>query len=252
MTDCWIPADWPAPDGVVAGTTTRLGGISVGPYASFNLAAHVGDAEQCVAENRRRLRDACALPAEPRWLRQVHGVAVVTVSAADSTESPPEADAAITRDAGVPCVVLTADCLPILLCATDGPEVAAVHAGWRGLAAGVLTQTIAAMSAKPDLAWLGPAISQAAYEVGTDVRDAFVASDDQAASAFAPNARGRWQADLYALARQQLAASGVASVYGGDLCTHSDGRRFFSHRRDGPCGRMASVIFIRSAAGQIP
>ncbi len=244
MTDPWLPANWPAPPGIVAGTTTRAGGSSAGPYASFNLAAHVGDAEDCVTENRRRLRDICGLPAEPRWLRQVHGKTAIRCAAANAAAAAAEADAAITADADVPCAVLTADCLPILLCAADGSEVAAVHAGWRGLAAGVLERTIAAMSVQPAMAWLGPAISQAAYEVGGEVRNAFRAQSMAATRAFAPNARGRWQADLYELARQRLAAADVANVYGGDFCTYTDEARFFSHRRDGRCGRMATIIWI--------
>lgn len=245
MSDGWIPADWPVPDGVIAGTTTRLGGVSSGIYAALNLGAHVGDDLAAVAENRARFVAMCGLPREPDWLTQVHGTAVRVTSGPDGVEADSaEADAAIAQDPSTVVAVLTADCLPILLCAGSGTEVAAIHGGWRGLAAGIIAATVSRMATAPDglLAWLGPAISQPAFEVGDEVRQAFVGREAAAATCFEPNGSGRWQADLYALARLQLHRAGVDAVYGGDLCTHGDRDRFFSYRRDGRCGRMASFI----------
>lgn len=244
MSDAWIPASWPAPDGVVAGTTLRHGGISEGRYRSLNLGAFTDDEPAAVEENRRRFRAICDLPAEPRWLRQVHGSVVVIEPPAMQVA---EADASITRQAGVVCAVLTADCLPVLFVSADGAELAAAHAGWRGLAAGVLEATVSAMTADPAdiLVWLGPGISQAAFEVGAEVRQQYVGQDPETAAFFAGNVRGRWQADLFGLARLRLANAGVGSISGGDYCTHRDAERFFSHRRDGDCGRMASFVFRR-------
>ncbi len=212
MSDEWIRADWPAPGNIVAGTTLRTGDIA-----------------------------AVRLPGRPCWLNQLHGTFVVGV---DSFDTPPDADASVGSRTGDVCVVKTADCLPVLLCSSDGREVAIAHAGWRGLAAGVIESTIASMTHDPGdlLAWLGPAISQPAFEVGDDVRDAFVVHDSTADSCFVSNARGRWQADLYALARLRLSAAGVAEVHGGGLCTYGDEKRFFSHRRDGDTGRMVSFV----------
>lgn len=245
MSGGWIPADWPAPNGVIAGTTTRVGGISSGIYASLNLGAHVGDDPAAVAENRARFVAMCGLPREPDWLNQVHGTAVRIAAGTDGVAADTaEADAAIARDPSTVVAVLTADCLPILLCAGSGAEIAAIHAGWRGLAAGVIAVTVSRMATAPGelLAWLGPAISQAAFEVGDEVRQAFVGREAATATCFEPNENGRWQADLYALARLQLHRAGVGAVYGGDLCTYGDPDRFFSYRRDGRCGRMASFI----------
>lgn len=239
----WIRAEWPAPDGIVAGTTTRVGGVSDGAYASLNLGTHIDDDPACVAENRRRFVAGCGLTAEPDWLTQVHGTAVRP--AGDS--APREADAVVARAPGAIVAVLTADCLPILLCADSGDEIAAIHAGWRGLAAGVVGATLANMRTPPGrlLAWFGPAISQPAFEVGDEVRAAFIAGDAGAVACFLPNERGRWQADLYALARRQLEAAGVGAIHGGGLCTVADKARFFSYRRDGRCGRMATFIHRR-------
>ena len=237
-----IDADWPAPHGVVAGCTVRTGGVSEGAFAELNLAAHVGDDAGCVTENRRRLAAACHLPAEPAWLRQVHGCGVaVNPSVTDTIE----ADAAYTSRAGLVCAVLTADCLPVIFATRDGGEVAVAHAGWRGLASGVLEATVAAFRgpASEILAWFGPTISQDAFEVGPEIREAFVDKDRQAASCFAENARGRWQADLYGLARLRLACLGIERIYGGEFCTFGDAERFFSYRRDGQCGRLASFVF---------
>ena len=243
MNSGWIEADWPAPAGIIAGTTTRRGGVSEGAYRSMNLGAHVGDEPHRVAENRRRFVAGCGLVAEPDWLTQVHGTAVRIAGSVD----PVEADAAIARGPGATVAVLTADCLPILLCADSGDEIAAIHAGWRGLAAGVVAATLSRLRTRPErlLAWLGPAISQPAFEVGDEVRAAFVAEDAGAEACFLPNERGRWQADLYGLASRQLGAAGIAAVYGGGLCTYTDRARFFSYRRDGQCGRMATFIHRR-------
>ncbi len=245
MEDCLLP-DWPAPARVRALVTTRAGGVSRGPYASMNPADHVGDDPAAVAENRARLRKW--LPAEPLWLNQVHGTAVYRVEQGGSRE----ADAAVSRTPGAVCAVLTADCLPVLLCDRAGTVVAAAHAGWRGLAAGVIEATVAAMAspAAELLAWLGPAIGPAAFQVGEEVRAAFLAVDPDAAAAFVADGPGKWRADLYDLARRRLARVGVMAVYGGGLCTHSDARRFFSYRRDGPTGRMASLVWLDP--GQAP
>jgi YfiH family protein len=235
-----IVPDWPAPANVRALATTRLGGASEGPYASLNLGAHVGDAEAAVAANRRELRRL--LPADPLWLNQVHGTRCV---AAETASPGADADASFTRMPGAVCAVLTADCLPVLLCDAAGTAVAAVHAGWRGLAAGVIDSAVTALGvpARELIAWLGPAIGPEAYEVDEDVRAAFAAGDPVTAAAFHP--RGdKWLCDLYALARRRLAALGVERVFGGDLCTFSDSRRFYSYRRDGRTGRMATLIWL--------
>lgn len=242
MTALVMEAEWPAPRHVRACVSLRAGGISCDAYASLNLADHVGDEDAAVAENRRRLVESLRLPAEPAWLEQVHATRVVDL---DAPWSGP-ADAATTRRVGTVCAVLTADCLPVLFSDCRGKRVAAAHAGWRGLASGVLKHTVAAMQCAPSdlLVWLGPAIAQAAYEVGDEVRAAFVALNDASASAFQQNARGRWQANLYELARLELAGLGVDAIYGGGLCTWTDAARFFSHRRQAPCGRMASLIWM--------
>ena len=238
-----IEPEWDAPPGVHAAFTLRAGGVSAPPFDSFNCAAHVGDAPQAVAHNRALLRERLALPAEPAWLEQVHGRCTVELGEAGAARQA--ADAAVTRAAGRVCVVQVADCLPVLLASRDGAAVGAVHAGWRGLAAGVLESAVRALGAAPAevLAWLGPAIGPGHFEVGEEVRAAFTGTDPGASAAFAPNARGRWQCDLYALARRRLAALGVARVSGGHWCTYADSARFFSYRRDGRCGRMAALIW---------
>lgn len=240
----WIRPDWPLPAGVRAAVTLRSGGVSVGGYASLNPAGHVGDDPAAVAANRAIIRDMLQLPAEPVWLRQVHGVVVVK---AGEVESVPEADASFTdRDATV-CAVLTADCLPVLFCGDDGRVIAAAHAGWRGLRAGVVKQTLAAMNCSDVTVWLGPAIGPAHFEVGDDVRDAFLADDIGSAEAFTGRGNGKWLADIYQLARRQLAELGVGRVYGGGDCTYADAGRFYSYRRDGAAtGRMASLIWRES------
>lgn len=239
-----ILPDWPVAPGVRAAFTLRSRGVSRPPFDTFNVAAHVGDEPGAVAENRARLRSRLGLPAEPAWLEQVHGQRVVDLDSG-TPESPGPADAAVSRTPGRVCVIQVADCMPVLFAAADGSVVGAAHAGWRGLAGGVLEATVRAMRAPPAqlLAWLGPAIGQAHFEVGEEVRAAFLAADPGAAAAFASNPRGRWQCDLYALARRRLAALGVSSVHGGGWCTYADDRRFFSYRRDGRCGRMAALIW---------
>lgn len=236
---------WPAPPQVHACCTTRSGGMSRGPYASLNLGAHVGDDPEAVAANRRLLAEVLALPAAPRWLNQVH-----STTAVDATGSECTADAAFAMAPGEVCAVLTADCLPLLLCDRAGTRVAAVHAGWRGLAEGVIESALEALALPGAalLAWLGPAIGPGAFEVGDEVREAFLHHDPWAASAFRPAARpGYWLADLYTLARQRLARCGVAQVYGGEHCTYSEPERFYSYRRDGVSGRMASLIWLAEA-----
>ena len=234
--------DWDLPAGVGALLTTRAGGQSVGPFASFNLGGHVGDDQLAVAANRARLRGF--VPADPLWLSQVHGAAVAN---ADVSEGVPEADAVLARSSRRVCAVLTADCLPALLCDDDASVVAAAHAGWRGLAAGVLENTVREMGVPPHRlrAWLGPAIGPAAFEVGDEVRAAFVADDPEAATAFvARPVAGKWLADLFVLARRRLVAAGVTRVSGGEVCTVSAPQRFYSYRRDGVTGRFASMVWL--------
>lgn len=246
MNKSWIIPDWPAPANVHAVQTTRTGGVSTGGYASFNLGDHVGDDPAVVARNRTILR--AALPAEPVWLKQVHGNVVAD---ADRAVGITEADAAVARKPGAVCAVMTADCLPLLLCDESGTVVSAAHAGWRGLAGGVVEAAVAAMKVAPAslMVWLGPAIGPQAFEVGEEVRQAFLAHDPQAQKAFVPRASSteqKWLADIYLLARQRLGLLGVTRVYGGGLCTFSDAERFYSYRRDGATGRLASLIWLDS------
>jgi YfiH family protein len=235
-----LDPDWPAPSNIRALVTTRIGGVSQPPYDSFNLASHVGDTPEAVAANRAMLRLHC--PSEPKWLSQVHGNAVAR---ADAIVSPVEADASVAFESGTVCAVLTADCLPVLFCNRPGSRVAAAHAGWRGLAAGVLEASVAAMQCKAGdiLAWLGPAIGPQAFEVGDEVREVFVRDLPEAEAAFVPGQSGKWLADIYRLARLRLARAGVVDVYGGGLCTYTDHELFYSYRRDGNTGRMASLIW---------
>jgi len=240
--DFILTPDWPAPSRVRAAQSLRFGGLSRAPFASLNIGAHVGDDLQAVAANRALLREALALPAEPLWLEQVHGAEVIDAGEAGTRTG----DAVVTRRVGAVCVIQTADCLPVLFTDETGSCVAAAHAGWRGLASGVLEATVRALGepAARLLAWLGPAIGPSAFEVGAEVRERFVAHDRQAAAAFVVNARGRWMADLFLLARQRLEAAGVSRIYGSGLCTYSDATRFFSHRRDRGTGRMATLIWL--------
>lgn len=242
--DHFLRPDWPAPPGVRALITTRHGGVSAAPYASFNLGSHVGDDPARVGANRARL--ASLLPAAPCWLEQVHGTDVIDLGTLTSVATPPRADAALARRAGVVCAVLTADCLPVLLCDAAGSVVAAAHAGWRGLLAGVLERTVAAMAVPAGslMAYLGPAIGPESFEVGDEVRAAFVAAGEEAEAAFKPLHPGKWLANIYLLAHQRLARSGVDVVHGGGFCTVHEAERYFSYRRDGTTGRMASLIWL--------
>lgn len=238
----FIRPDWPAPVHVRALTTTRASGSSAGAYASFNLGDHVGDDDEAVRRNRTQLREQFGIP-EPSWLKQVHGTDVVEVSFGEAGHV---ADGGFTEMAGTVCAVLTADCLPVFLCDRSGSRVAVVHAGWRGLVNGVLEAGVLALRTPGEelLAWLGPAIGPESYEVGDDVRAEFMTASAEAESAFRLHAPGKWLADLYALARQRLNAIGVESVYGGSRCTFREPDLFFSYRRDGITGRMASLIWI--------
>lgn len=229
-------------------TTMRGGsgeGASSAPFDAFNLGIHCGDSPAAVLANRSRLRDIAGLPSQPHWLRQVHGTEVFRIDGTTPANEA-EADAATTRMPGAVLAILTADCLPVLFCAEEGSEVAAAHAGWRGLAAGVLERTVEAMSTPPEriMGWLGPAAGPQVYEIGADVRDAFLSHDEQAHIAFVATRPGHWRVDLYALARQRLAEAGVMRVFGGNRCTISEPQQFFSHRRDGRSGRMATLIWI--------
>jgi polyphenol oxidase len=245
MTMPWFEADWPAPHGVRALSTLRgdeRSGLSKGPYGGFNLGDHVGDDPVAVAENRRRLKVAAGLPSEPSWLSQVHGTGVADL---DSLVAPGAADAAIARGSGKVCAILTADCLPIVFASGSGDIVAAAHAGWRGLAAGVIEATVRAMGVPPGnlVAWLGPAIGSKHFEVGSEVRDALLAGDPKSGEAFEPNSRGRFMADLGMLARRRLQGLGLSRIHGGGECTFTRADRYFSHRRDGTTGRQATLIW---------
>ncbi|NLB12725.1 MAG: peptidoglycan editing factor PgeF [Gammaproteobacteria bacterium] len=246
-TEHLIQPDWPAPQNVCAAVTTRLlPGASQPPFDAFNLGAHCGDAVDAVAANRQRLIELAALPHPPHWLSQVHGTGVHRVLSREPVSMPRQADAAVTDVPGAVLAILTADCLPVLFATKNGSEIAAAHAGWRGLAAGVLEATVAAMRSAPEniLAWLGPAAGPAHYEIGEEVRAAFVDTDAAAATCFVATRPGHWLVDLYALARRRLAAAGVTAVSGGDLCTISDPQLFYSWRRDGRTGRMASLVWL--------
>ncbi len=240
MIEAIVP-EWPAPPGVAALATTRRGGVSRDGFASLNLGDHVGDDPAAVAANRALLRRQ--LPADPVWLTQVHGNRCVH---AEEARSGVEADACVAHAPGLVCAVMTADCLPVLLCDRDGSAVGVAHAGWRGLAAGVIESTVEALDRPADrlLAWLGPAIGPASFEVGDEVRAAFVTADPAAAEAFVARSRGKWLCDIYRLARQRLAACGVMSVGGGGFCTVAERERFFSYRRDGRTGRMATLVWL--------
>jgi YfiH family protein len=278
----WLEADWPAPPGVRALTTTRHGlGVSLAPFDAFNLGARCGDDPEAVAENRRQLEVALHLPSPPRWLRQVHGIDVVRfapslspqakgragerfaspeeqplpnppLQAREGVEAEPEADASVTSAPGTVLAILTADCLPVVLAARDGCEIAAAHAGWPGLSAGMLEATLTAMRtpAARLQAWIGPAAGPERYEIGEEVRERFMAHDPGVASAFVATRPGHWRVDLFAIARMRLAEAGLdpACIHGGGVCTISDPRRFFSHRRDQRGGRIATLAWIAPSA----
>jgi YfiH family protein len=243
MADAWIRPDWAAPDGVEAAVSTRQGpGVSAGPYGRLNLGLRSGDDAAAVLANRASLVTALGLPAEPLWLRQVHGT---DVAEGPAGADEPVADAAVARGPGQVLAILTADCLPVLFASADGQTIGAAHAGWRGLAAGVLENTVKAMGAEGIRAWMGPAIGGGSYEVGEEVREAFVSQDPGAAEAFRPTRPGHWLCDLYALARRRLAAAGVTEVSGGGFDTLTDDR-LYSYRRDGAqSGRFASLVWTR-------
>ena len=246
MTDSWIFPDWPAPTRVRAAVSTRLGpGMSRPPFDRFNLGLHCGDAGEAVTANRGALQQALALPAAPRWLQQVHGCTVAELGPLPGAQAP-QADAAVSHLPGTVLAILTADCLPVLFCHADGSEIGAAHAGWRGLAAGVLEATLEQLRAPRGqvLAWLGPCIGAASYEVGEEVRAAFVDRASEAARCFTGSRAGHWYCDLAALARQRLQAAGVRQIHGGGFDTFSDAR-FYSYRRDGAgSGRFASLIWL--------
>ena len=243
MNKDWLVPAWPAPAHVKALITTRSGGVSAGPYSSFNLGFDTGDHAQAVEANRARLR--AVLPDEPRWLKQVHGTRVID---ADIAADRPEADAAVARKRRTVCAILVADCLPVLLTDRAGSLVAAAHAGWRGLAAGVIDNTVAAMTqagctAGDLLAYIGPGIGPRVFEVGEDVYHAYATRDRDAGAAFVRHASGKWLADLPALARRALTRCGVTRIYGAELCTYSDPVRFYSYRRERITGRMAALVW---------
>jgi len=243
----WLKADWPAPANIHAGTTLRRGGVSQDCWASLNLGDHVNDDATAVAENRQRFLVECGLPSEPLWLRQTHSCNVAIDKPLPSDSGT---DAIVTRETNSVCAVLTADCLPVVFASRNGDEIAIAHAGWRGLCNGILQATVNAMNCRPAdiLAWLGPSISQPAFEVGAEVREQFIAEQADAGAHFVRNESGRFQADLYGLARQRLDKLGISAVYGGDRCTHSEKDDFFSYRRDGECGRMATFIYRSESA----
>jgi len=238
-----IIPDWPAPDNIRAFSTTRESGFSQDPFDSLNLGDHVGDDVTRVAQNREKLIYTIQAPESPRWLKQVHGHHIV-----DSCDWKLniEADAIFSQQNNHVCTIMTADCLPILLCNQHGDAVAAIHAGWRSLALGIIEKTVRKFHCEPDtiFAWLGPAIGSSQFEVGQDVYDAFCRHSPQANNAFKATNNSHYLADIYQLARQKLAAQGVSSIYGGDFCTFSDEQQFFSYRRDGKTGRMATLIWI--------
>ncbi|MDD2802307.1 MAG: peptidoglycan editing factor PgeF [Methylococcales bacterium] len=236
----WLTPDWSAPEGVRAATTLRAGGVSLPPYDSLNPALHVGDDVGRVKQNRQIIKNMLELPAEPVWMEQIHSNRVIQ---ADNFTALEQADASFTRERGVVCAVMTADCLPLLVCSVDGECVGAIHAGWRGLLSGIIGNTLSMMGARDYLVWLGPAIGPDCFEVGAEVRDAFVQKSGAFDDAFTQQNNGKWLADIYQLARIELASLGVNKVFGGDFCTVTDTQRFYSYRRDQQTGRMATLIW---------
>ncbi len=244
----YIFPDWDAPANVGAVVTTRIGGRSCNQYASYNLAQHVGDNKETVAKNRQQLKHQLALPSEPQWLNQVHGTTVIGFDENNIHHKNHtfQADAAWTKRLQTVCTIMTADCLPVLLCDASGTMVAAIHCGWRSLSAGILEKTIAAMNIPPKelLVWLGPAIGPTMFEVGDDVRDIFTKNYPATISAFSPKSKGKWFGDIYKMARKILIGIGIEKAAGGDYCTYCDDKRFFSYRRNGITGRMAALIWL--------
>ncbi len=239
MTEHWLAADWPAPEYIKAGTTLRSGGISADKFYSLNAAMHVGDKPENVIYNRKRIKALLELPAEPAWLQQIHGNRVVRAESADNFE----ADASFSDNKNIICAVMTADCLPLLLCSQDGSCIAAVHGGWRGLLAGVIENTVASMQQKHLLAWMGPAIGPKCFQVSEEVRAAFIDKKADYSKAFSKQENDKWLADIYLIARITLAAIGITRIYGGEYCTVTDHNRFYSYRRDGETGRMSTMIW---------
>ena len=239
-----VKPNWPAPPNVHAYTTLRMGGYSEGNYASFNLASRISDKPAAVKKNRALLKEKLHFTNAPKWLKQTHSTIVIDAATNKTTE--PEGDAAFSKEPKTTCAVLTADCLPVLICDTKGTQVAAIHAGWRGLADGVIEASLDALglAAEDTLVWLGPAIGATAFEVGDDVRQAFIKTDKNADTAFSVLSEDKWLADIYALATIRLNKRGVNAVFGGDYCTYTDPDKFYSYRRDGDTGRMASVIWM--------
>lgn len=240
-----IYPNWPAPKNIFACTSTRKGGISEPPYASLNLGNHVDDNPLYVAQNRQLFYRLAQLPCSPIWLQQTHSTDVLRLESKQSPLINPIADACFTQDPNVPCTIMTADCLPLLICNQQGTEVAAIHAGWRGLRDGIITETLSHLQSQSHnlLVWLGPAIGPQAFELNNEIRLDFLACNAQNSLAF-KQVNSKWFADIYALARIELKALGVKHIFGGDYCTFSDEERFFSYRRDGITGRMASTIWL--------
>jgi polyphenol oxidase len=236
----WLVPDWPAPANIHAATTLRTGGVSLGTFSSLNPATHVSDDNERVRQNRQIIRAMLDLPAEPVWLEQIHSNRAVK---AVKTVLLEQADASYSNESGVVCAVMTADCLPLLVCSTDGAQIAAIHAGWRGLLAGVITNTVVAMQQQDLLVWLGPAIGPGCFEVGPEVREAFLEKSVTFNDAFKRQSNGKWLADIYQLARIELAALGIVNVYGGTYCTFTEHEHFYSYRRESQTGRMATLIW---------
>jgi YfiH family protein len=236
----WLTPDWPAPANIHAATTLRTGGVSGGAYAGLNPAMHVGDDAELVKQNRQIIKELLALPGDPVWLEQIHSNRAVPAVASEPLQ---QADASYTAESGVVCAVLTADCLPLLVCSADGSEVAAIHAGWRGLLAGVIGNTVSAIRNSDLFVWLGPAIGPGCFEVGAELRNAFLEKSAAFMTAFKQQDNGKWLADIYQLARIDLAMLGIDKVYGGGFCTVTEQERFYSYRRNKQTGRMATLIW---------
>lgn len=251
MPHDWPPVirpDWPAPSHVSALVTTRKGGVSRAPFDRFNLAFHVGDDKEDVSHNREVLQRLIGLSPSVTWISQVHGTTIVTVEESHEWRRVPEADAVHIRGSGA-AAVMTADCLPVFLVDQQGREAMVVHAGWRGMVAGILQRSVRTMRSSPKelMAWLGPAIGPCHFEVGDEVRSAFIQAAGDSAAGFRPGERaGKWWADLYELARVRLRIAGIQDIYGGGFCTHCDAARFYSYRRDRTTGRMAALICLKS------
>ncbi len=243
----WLVPDWPAPVNIHAATTLRTGGVSKEPYLSLNPATHVNDLTERVLQNQKIISDMLSLPADPIWLDQIHSNRIVK---AGKTATPQQADASYSSESGVVCVVMTADCLPLLICSKDGKKIAAIHAGWRGLLSGVISNSISELAGVPPIAkptdllvWLGPAIGPNCFEIGIEVREAFIEKSKDYEKAFKVKNNGKYLADIYQLAKIELNTLGIINIYGGTYCTMTEKDRFFSYRRDNQTGRMATLIW---------